>query len=204
MMKNNNKPATSQQEDASFVRREKRYNHIHITMQVKVGYEWIPIKALDWNKIGFNFSLEHEMPYSNALFKKGHAKFRGKIVWKIQNDDKMVTETILNSLLFDQLQKVAEKDIAGRIAKLVRSSGRGEEKKKLLALLNPQISDKDISGLTERYNKEHRLYRYGIKVESKEWADIVEETLNYSSAILTMEEIGREISKIADTIERIE
>jgi hypothetical protein len=203
-MKNNNKPATSQQETASFVRGEKRYNHIYITMQVKVGYEWIPIKALDWNRNGFNFSLEQEMPYSNALFKKGHTKFRGKIVWKIQNDDKMVTEMALNSLLFDQLQKVAETDIAGRIAKLIRSNGRLEEKKKLLALLNPQISDNDISGLTERYNKEHHLYRYGIKVESKDWTDIVEQTLNYSSAILTMEEIGKEISKIADTIERIE
>ncbi len=105
---------------------------------VKVVEKWKRIKAADWTEEGFNFFLDQDLKGENASFKQSHQQFSGRVMWRrIGVNDALLTEGILNTLIFSRLKQLTEdKVMARRIIRLFRSPGRIEKKKKLLSTMN--------------------------------------------------------------------
>ena len=64
-----------------------------------------------------------------------------------------------------------------RILSMARTLGILEEKRELLDLFGIEISDREIEALVSKYKNDCQMYRYGVKVKSQEWAEIVQHTL---------------------------
>lgn len=160
-------------------RQDKRYNHIFIKLKINLNEDWRPIKALDWNEKGFNFYLDHKLKHTQAevLFKKAAVIFPGSVIWSCRNDDEeLIMETILNSMLFSQLKKHHDilRDSVHRIIGLLRSQGLIDEKIKMLSHLGVHgLSQDTVRLMVEGHKKEYPAYRYGISAESAEWGEIV-------------------------------
>jgi len=183
----------------SKVRRRERYSHIYITLNVRTGNDWHLIKAVDWNKDGFNFFIQHEFDEKEVSFRKGINKFKGNIAWTRKHAHYSdILEMILNTMLFEELKKMHDKkDVFDRIINLIRSSKRNEEKKKLLLSLNHRITDDETEMLAKNHLEENALYRYGVKVESKEWTGIVEYAFEASSVVRDLDKISKNLSELA-------
>jgi len=183
------------------VRRKKRYNHIPISLRINTGDEWKWIKALDWNESGFNFYLDHEIPDQPVDFKKTLIPFQGNIVWnRMNSDDNIIMEMILNTLLFDQMKKQGHlvKDSARRTISLIRAEGMIDEKIRLLTALGMNdFSYRDAEALIDDHKKSFPMYRYGIRFDSAEWKDIVKHGLEISSSALIMDNIREELPGLA-------
>lgn len=186
------------------LRRKKRYSHIYITLYVKIGFQWKQIKALDWDESGFNFFLEDEIPYENVLFKKGQTKFAGKIQWRRRSDDSQFNlEMMLNTFLYEKINRLdTDSDTVNRIVKLIRAEGMIDEKRKILAALNPRIGNREINERIGEQAEELQVYRYGVNVSSKEWADITNYALEASSVVDAMDRVGKGLSELVDTVEK--
>lgn len=63
------------------------------------------------------------------------------------------------------------------------------EKKKLLGRLGCEISAEDEQLLIQSYKMKYPCYRYGIRVESSLWSEIVEQTLDLTSVVDTLDEL---------------
>jgi len=181
------------------VRRRERYSHIYITVNVRTGNDWHLIKAVDWNKDGFNFFIQHKFDEKEVFFRKGINKFKGNIVWTRESANYSdILEMILNTMLFEEFEKMQDKkDVFDRIMNVIRSSERIEEKKKLLLALNRRITDDETEMLAKNYHEENALYRYGVKVESKEWTGIIEYALDASSVVRELDKISKNLSELA-------
>ena len=189
-------------EESLNIRRKKRYSHIYIRLNIKIENNLKWIKALDWNEIGFNFSLDCRIEDKEIEFRKGPSKFRGSIVWhRDYNNDYAVMETILNTMLFEELKKMKNtKETLRRFIVMLRSQDRIMEKKKLLSAFNREISDEDMNMQIEKHKKEHPLYRYGVKVESDIWTGIVNYAIDASSVIHAVDNIGKKLSEINNAV----
>ena len=181
------------EESKHCVRKKERYNHVYIRLQVKTGDEWITVRALDWNDIGLNFFIEREIEGNAVELKKGPKRFPGTIVWtRKSGDDTVILETILNTLLFEQLHKIDNKETMGRIIRLIRAQGRIEEKKKLLSVLDPSIlAEGKVDSMLEKDKMDTSPYRYGILMDSGEWREIVRNALDMTSAVIAMDKIKK-------------
>jgi len=186
------------------LRRKNRHSHIFITLNIKIGFQWKPIKALDWNESGFNFIIEDEIPYSNILFKKGQAKFAGEVIWSRRSDDREFNlEMMLNTFLYKEInRRDGDKNTFARIVKLIRTEGMIDEKKKILAALNPDIHETEINRRMSGQKQDSSAYRYGVRVSAQEWADIVKYALEASSVVDAIDKVGRGISRLADTMDQ--
>ena len=186
------------------LRRKKRYSHIYISLNIKIGFQWKQIKALDWNEDGFNFFIEDEIPYSNILFKKGQAKFAGQVRWSRRSDDRKFNfEMMLNTCLYEEINRLdGNKNTFDRVVKMIRTEGMIEEKKKILAALNPDIHESEINRRISRNKEDSSAYRYGVTVSAQEWADIVKYALQASSVVDAIDKVGRGISRLADTLDQ--
>jgi hypothetical protein len=186
------------------VRGKRRYSHIYISLNVKIGFKWKQIKALDWHEEGFNFFIEDEISYSNLLFKKGQAKFAGQVKWCKKCDDKTINlEMMLNTLLYDELNRLDTKSKTfDRIVKLIRTEGMIDEKKNILAALNPEINESEINSRIREQKQSPLVYRYGVKVSSQEWADIEKYALEASSVVDAMDKVGKGLSQLADKMDK--
>lgn len=176
--------------DRPDIRREKRYNHIAISIRFKTDVEqWEWIRALDWNDSGFNFFHDGEIRDSTLIFKKGRHIFLGTIVWRYKNnDDNVINEIILNDLVFTQLRELEhnyDPKYIHTIINLCRSQGNLTEKRKLLDTLGYELSDEKLKQIVSSYKKQHLMYRYGVKVDSKEWAAIIADALDMEVGIKT-------------------
>lgn len=181
------------------IRQEKRYSHITIGLHYSLNETWHMIQALDWNQHGFNFYSDCEIPEQALCFRKGVAKFTGKIVWHRRNeDDAIICELMINDALFKQIKKLATSlDTAHRIANLIRTSGKIEEKKKLLAHAGTGFgTDDEIAARIAAYKQHHPSWRYGVRVDAAEWSHIVSVALETSSVILALEKVGQSLSGI--------
>lgn len=187
-----------------YLRRKKRFNHIYITLSIKIGFQWKRIKALDWNEDGFNFFIDHEISYLNVLFKKGQDKFAGQVMWSRQSGDRECNrEMVLNTLLYEEIDGMSEKDSTfERIVKMIRTEGLISEKKRILLALNPDIHETEIERRIRKHEQDSSGYRYGVKVSSQEWADIARYALEASAVVDAMDKVGKGISQLADTVDR--
>jgi hypothetical protein len=186
------------------IRRKQRYSHIYIALNVKIGFQWKQIKALDWHDEGFNFFIEDEISYSNLLFKKGQAKFAGQVKWCRKCDDKTFNlEMTLNTLLYDELNRMDSKNkIFDRIVKVIRTDGMIDEKKKILEAINPEITESEINRRIREQKQNPLLYRYGVKVSSPEWAAIEKYALEASSVVDAIDKVGKGLSQLADNMDQ--
>jgi hypothetical protein len=177
------------------VRRNKRYRNAFINLWLKTNNHWEAIKACDWNEEGFNFDLSIKIRHSNVLFKKDQKQFNGTIVWVLKHeDDDTIMEIILNNLLFARVMKLTDnKNTMHRIFVMIRTLGVREAKRELLDIFGIELSDKELERLKDNYKSEHRLYRYGVKVESQEWSKMVRHIIETEPAVETGDEIIREL-----------
>ena len=180
-------------------RQSKRNNHIFLRMKVNLDEDWEPIKALDWNEMGFNFYLDREMdhPQADILFRRATTVFSGSIIWNCRNDDEaMIMETIVNSMLFNQIKKHNEilKDSVQRIISLLRSQGLIDEKIKMLSHLGIHgLTHDTVRLMVDDHKKEHPEYRYGIKAGCEEWREIARNAFVESGPALMIDKIGEDL-----------
>lgn len=180
-------------------RQSKRHNHIFLRMKVNLNDDWEPIKALDWNELGFNFYLDRELDHSQAdiHFRRATTVFSGSIIWSCRNDDEeMIMETILNSMLFNQIKKHNDilKDSVNRILNLLRSQGLIDEKIKILSHLGIHgLTHDTVRLMVDNHKKEHPEYRYGIRAGSEEWRGIARNAFEESGSAIMIDKIGEDL-----------
>ena len=165
------------------IRKRRRYNHVVIKLRIKIHNDWVWIKAHDWNEIGFNFFRNHNINDSVVEFKKGQTIFTGEIVWSRSNDnDNVYLEIVVNKLLYNKSEQMEKNNpSAPSRIKLIRTEGRLEDKLKLLPDLGVNITKHKLSSLVEEYKNECLIHRYGVKVDSPEWANIVKQVIKSGS-----------------------
>lgn len=172
-------------------RKKQRYNYFYISIALKRVSGWELVKAFDWNETGFNFYHTEKIPDGPLQFKKEMTAFTGSIVWTRKNEsDQQLLEMLLNEKLFTELQKLAgERETIQRIFKMIRTSDMIDEKIKLLTHLGNHLSDGDIVALLkkDRDRDDIRQYRYGVKVASSKWSDIVNTTIEQSARLLRLD-----------------
>jgi len=183
----------------SDTRQNKRHNHIFLRMKVNLHDDWEPIKALDWNEKGFNFYLDRKLddPLGDIMFRRAAVVFKGSIIWSCRNDDEdMIMETILNSMLFNQIKKHNDilKDSINRIINLLRSQGLIDEKIRMLSHLGIHgLSQDTVRLMVDSHKKEHPEYRFGIKADCEEWREIARNAFVESEPALMLDKIGQDL-----------
>ena len=142
------------------------------------------IEARDWNGDGFNFYLSQKIKDSHVLFKKELEQFYGDIVWSLKHENnEPIIEIVLNRLIFNEVMKLNDNEkTLRRILGMTRTNGILEEKRQLLDLFDIKISDREIDSMVKKYKGDCQLYRYGVKVDSKEWSKIVQHTIKTEPA----------------------
>ena len=177
------------------VRRNKRYSNVSINLWIEIDNEWEAIKACDWNEGGFNFDLSVKIPDSDVLFKKDQKQFHGTIAWVLEHeDDNTILEIILNNLMFERVMKLTDnKNTLRRIFVMIRTLGVLEEKRNLLDIFGLEFSDRELERLKNDYKNEYQMYRYGVRVESQEWVEIVKHVIETGPAVETKDEIVQEL-----------
>lgn len=160
-------------------RRKKRYSYVTINLWLKINNEWEMIEAHDWNEDGFNFHLSEKIKDSQVLFKKDSKQFYGNTVWELKHEeDDAIKDIVLNKLIFTKVMKLTDNEnTTRRILGMARTLGILEEKRGLLDLFGIEIPDEEIESMVKKYKSDFQLYRYGVKVEAQEWAEIVMHTL---------------------------
>jgi len=173
----------------AILRNEDRYSHIGIQLQYHAAERWEPLEALGWNEVGFNFYHTQDLRTPILELKRGLTRFDGDIVWRSLNtSDELVLATLVNELIYRKAKAVTDNArLHARLIKLIRVSGMLTEKKHILASLGQDISDKKLAEMIAHRKLERPVFHYGVKVESKAWADIVHKTLRVSSVVISLE-----------------
>lgn len=172
-------------------RHESRHSHIGIRLRHRIANHWETIEALGWSDAGFNFYSAHESLQSPMELKRGLIRFTGTVMWKTLNtDDSIVLSALVNAQIYQRAQEVVASNAAlhKRLIQLMRAPGMVEEKKGLLASLGVRHSATQWEEKVQRQKQEHPMFQYGVKVESQEWAAIVNSALQVSEVLVTMEQ----------------
>lgn len=180
-------------------RNDDRHSHISIGLRVKVEGAWHPLRALGWNALGFNCFSEFALEGPKIELKRATAGFEGRILWTTGNSDKEVAlAAILNEMLFKQAQSVDNDDaLRARLFKLLRAPWLTTEKRKVLASLGVTPSDADLEALIAQRNLAHPLYHYGVKADSDIWRTAVQEAMQVSSVVLSLEKLTAGFGKLS-------
>ena len=171
-------------------RTDPRYDHITVRLQYQHAGKWHFSQAREWSKVGFNFFAEHELIDEPQLFKRGLTRFIGQIVWRTQQaSDEAVLGQLVNELIYKRAQQIGS-DVAlqARLLKLIRVDGLVGDKRRILASLGLDIGDAKWDELVARRKQERPLHHYGVRVDSADWQAQVEQALNLSSVVLSMEQ----------------
>ena len=181
-------------------RKVERFSHVHISLLLNINNETKMVKALDWNKNGFNFFLDVKIEAKELVFKKDLKEFTGRVVWGIKNDDdSTILEMIINNKLLKNLEQQEKKEDLISVFKRVRSVGVLEKKKDLLSTFGIKLSINDIAKEMNYYIIKNSLYRYGIESDSEEWKEICNQTLKTSPPKTTTNPIDELINKISNS-----
>ena len=171
----------------SIARDNDRHSHIGIRLQCRIDGKWERIEALAWNVAGFNFLHARELESPLLEFKRGLTRFDGKIVWRSPNPtDDVLIEAIANELIFKRA-KAGTAELRGRLLKLIRVSGMGEQKLKVLESLGVVVTDSMMANLLAKRKREQPMFHYGVQVQSPAWNEIVGSAISISSVIISME-----------------
>ncbi len=171
----------------SITRDDDRHSHIGIRLHCRMDGKWERVEALAWNVAGFNFLHPFELDASLLELKRGLTRFEGKIVWRSPNpSDAVLVEAIANELIFKRA-KADTAELRGRLLKLIRVSGMGEQKMKVLASLGVAITDDMMASLLAKRKREQPMFHYGVQVQSEAWSAIVDSAISISSVILSMQ-----------------
>lgn len=176
-------------------RSKRRYDHVSILLRIMAGddgTDWKHIRAHDWNEKGFNFHFDQEIRGLELRFSKGAPEFSGNLVWTLKNDDeRAIMEVILNNSLVRELKQFqGNRDLIRRALSMVRTKGLLDEKNKLLKHLGCEISSDDEPLLIQGYKMKYPYYRYGVRIESDAWSEIVRQTLDLTSVVDTLDELN--------------
>jgi hypothetical protein len=157
--------------------------------------KWERVEALAWNVAGFNFVHLSELNGPQLEFKRGLISFDGKIVWKLPNPtDDLLIEAIANELIFKRA-KAGSADLRGRLLKLIRVSGMGDQKLKVLSSLGVVVTDSMMANLLAKRKREQPMFHYGVQVQSPAWSEIVGGAIGISSVIVSMEKWSAALGK---------
>lgn len=170
---------------------DTRHSHISIGLRVKVDGTWQPLRALGWNPQGFNCYTEFEMREAVLELKRATASFTGTVSWtSSSDDDEVVLAAVINEMLFKQAQKIAHGDsLRARLFKLLRAPWLTTQKRKVLSSLGVNPSDAELDALVAQRNLVRPLFHYGIKVDSDVWRTAVEDALQVSSVVQSLEKL---------------
>lgn len=166
-----------------------RHRHISIKLRFRWHDRWETLEAFDWSQVGFNFFSPFAIDTPLMELKRGLLTFEGSIVWVAQNQD----DAVRLGFLVNELLYKAAKDTAGnpalhrRLVNLIRSQGLLAEKRKALELLGKGISDADLAKLLDKRKQEEAMYRYGVRVASESWNRIIDNALQVSSVVESLE-----------------
>jgi hypothetical protein len=172
-------------------RTDTRHSHISIGLRVKVEEAWQPLRALGWNPQGFNCYTEFELRNTVLDLKRATTSFAGVVSWTSStDDDDVVLAAVLNEMLFKQAQNIANEDaLRARLFKLLRAPWLTAEKRKVLASLGVNPSDTELEALVAQRNLVRPLFHYGVKVDSDVWRAAVQDALQVSSVVLSLEKL---------------
>ena len=176
-------------ETDSSARHQDRYSHISIPLQCRCGDTWEHLQALGWNAQGFNFYHPQPIEAQQLEFKRGLAHFGGTVVWSaIGTDEAAVREAVVNELLFKRAGDVVKDPaLQARLLKLIRQHGMLAQKHSVLAALGLDIPNTKMAALLARRIRERPLLRYGVRVESAQWAMVVAKALSLSAVVVSLE-----------------
>jgi hypothetical protein len=176
-------------------RSDRRYSHITIGLRCYVDKKWESVRAHDWNNLGFNIYLEHDLQQPTLLFKHGIDLVEGIIVWRaISTNDELIRTMVLNELLYKHSSAMAQGELHARFVKLVREPGLVSEKQAILKSLGVPLDEKTLSELVARRRVEQPMYRYGLQITSDLWNAIVKQALDISSVALSLERISNALT----------
>ena len=171
----------------SIARDDDRHSHIGIRLHCRIDGKWERVEALAWNVAGFNFLHPFELNGPLLELKRGLTQFEGRIVWRSPNpNDAVLVEAIANELIFKRA-KADTAELRGRLLKLIRVSGMGEQKMKVLASLGVAVTADMMASLLATRKREQPMFHYGVQVQSEAWRAIVDSAISISSVILSME-----------------
>lgn len=182
----------------SIARHDDRHSHIGIRLQYRTHDQWEYLEALEWNAVGFNFYHDDAMQGPDLELRRGLTRFTGTIVWQSANtSDDVVLATVANRLLYARVKEVVDQpQLHARLIKLLRVPGMVAEKLKILASLGPPISDTKMAELVAQRKLEHTMYHYGVKVQSPDWAAIVESAMSVSSVLVSLDKLSGALGKL--------
>jgi hypothetical protein len=174
-------------EPISIARDNDRHSHIGIRLHCRVDDKWERVEALAWNAAGFNFLHPRALDGPLLELKRGLTLFDGMIVWRSPNpSDDVLVEAIANELIFKRA-KTGAAELRGRLLKLIRVAGMGEQKLKVLASLGVVVTGDTMATLLTKRRREQPMFHYGVQVQSQGWSEIVSTALSISSVIISME-----------------
>lgn len=174
-----------------------RHSYTFIRLRVKLGQDWVWIKAMDWNERGFNFSLDHAFKDAMLLFEKATSQFSGDVMWRTDNlDTALYAEVLLNTLLFNQLENSNMSETSfDHIFHLIRSKENVAKKMTMLNSLGVEISEEKLKSMMDKRELTILKYRCGVKVDSEEWNEVVKVTLERTAEF-------EELSKLLDRLSK--
>jgi len=172
-------------------RTENRHSHISIGLRVKVADTWQPLRALGWNPQGFNCYTEFEMHAPTLQLRRATADFEGTLLWSANNSDEdVLSAAVVNEMLFKQAQNLAHDNaLRARLFKLLRAPWLTAEKRRVLASLGTHLTDSELKALVAQRHLMRPLYHCGVKVDSDIWRSAVQEALQVSSVVLSLEKL---------------
>ena len=171
------------------MRNNDRHSHICIRLQVRSHDKWQYIEALQWNAEGFNFYHADTVPGPSLELRRGLTRFGGTIVWQTVNtSDEVVVAMVVNRLLYTRAKDVANQpQLHARLVKLMRVPGLVAEKLKVLASLGLTVSDAHMAQLVAQHKLQSPGFHYGVKVQSEDWAGVVDSALSVSSVLVSLD-----------------
>jgi hypothetical protein len=114
----------------------------------------------------------------------------------INTDDAIVLNALINTHIYQRAQEVVSSNAAlhKRLIKLMRTPAMVEEKRRLLVSLGVPLSDQHLEAMVQRHKKEHPMFQHGVKVNSEGWTAIVNNALQVSEVLVSMEKWSQAFS----------
>lgn len=171
---------------------EDRHSYISVGLRYCFGDHWHPLRAFGWNANGFNFHCTHAIDDNHLLLKRGLSRFAGTIVWRTDHsDNEGILAMLINERLFQKARELsANRLLHARLVKLIRSPMLVSEKRRVLATLGVETTDAMLLDWVAQRNREQPMHRYGVKVDSDVWRTVVDEALQVSSVVVSLEKMS--------------